>query len=127
MQDEVQRFNHKWTKQMIYIWKTDMGLASETVPSSSCSPLDMQWSRFGIWAMWAGPDTRYGLASMAKLLNSESVKKKAHNKWVKQLSSGVLRWETTRLHQQGPRHEVLICFRYYLHEGRYLRSLEWSG
>ena len=39
----------------------------------------------------------------------------------------VLRWETTRLNLQGPRHEVPTLFPYNLHEGRYLRSLEWQG
>ena len=34
-----------------FIWKRDIGLASETVPSSSCAPSDMQWSRLGIWGM----------------------------------------------------------------------------
>ena len=62
---------------------------------------------------------------MAKQLDSESVKTWTHNKYKKQLSIGVLRWETTRLNLEGPRHQVPIFFRYYLRQGRYLRSLEW--
>ena len=42
-----------------------------------------------------------------------------------QLSIGVLRWGTTRLNLQGLRHEVPTLFRYNVHEGRYLRSVEW--
>ena len=37
----------------------------------------------------------------------------------------VLGWETTRLNLQGLKHEMPISFRYILHEGRYLRSVEW--
>ena len=72
-----------------------------------------------------GPDTGCGLAIMVKQLNSESVKKGAHNKDKNQMRIGVLRWKSTMLDQQDPRHEVPILFRYYLHEGGYLRSLEW--
>ena len=38
---------------------------------------------------------------------------------------GILRWETTRLNLQGPRHEMPFLFWYNLHEGRYLCSLLW--
>ena len=38
---------------------------------------------------------------------------------------GVLGWETTRLNLQGLKPEMPILFRYILHEGRYLRSVEW--
>ena len=62
---------------------------------------------------------------LAKQLNSETVKKWNHNKWWKQLSIGVLGWETTRLNPQGLRHEMPFFFRYILHEGSYLRSVEW--
>ena len=34
-----------------------------------------------MWVIGAGPDTGYGLASMAKELNSESVKTYNHKKW----------------------------------------------
>ena len=37
----------------------------------------------------------------------------------------VLGWETTRLNLQGLKHIMPILFRYILHEGRYLRSVEW--
>ena len=36
---------------MIFIMKTDISVASETVPSTSCALFDMQWSRLGIWGM----------------------------------------------------------------------------
>ena len=38
-----------------------------------------------------------------------------------------LGWETTRLNLQGLKHEMPISLRYILHEGRYLRSVEWQG
>ena len=38
-------------KKKIYIWKTDISLASEIVSSTSCAHFDMQWSRLGIWGM----------------------------------------------------------------------------
>ena len=41
------------------------------------------------------------------------------------MSIGVFGWETTRLNLQGLKHEMPIFFRYILHEGRYLRSVEW--
>ena len=60
---------------------------------------------------------------MAKQLNSESGKQLAHNKWAKPLSIGVLGWETTRLNQEGPRQEMPNVFQYFLHRGKYFRSL----
>ena len=48
------------------------------------------------------------------------------NDLAKQLNSEtVLGWETARLNFQGLKHEMPILFRYILHEGRYLRSVEW--
>ena len=82
-------------------------------------------SWLGIWGIGVRPDTGYCFASEAKQLNSETVKRWNHNKWYNQLSIGVLRWGTTRLNLQGPRHEVPAFFRYNLHEGTYLRSAEW--
>ena len=64
---------------MIYIRKTHIILASETVPSTSCALFDIPWSRLEIWGMQAGADIGYGLASMPNPLNSESVKTHAHN------------------------------------------------
>ena len=65
---------------MCFIWKTDICLASQIASSTSGAPLDMQWSRLGNWGMWAWADTEYSLASIAKQLNSESVKTWARNK-----------------------------------------------
>ena len=64
---------------MIYIRKTHISLASETVPSTSCAPSDIPWSRLEIWGMQAWADIGYGLASMLNPLNSESVKTEAQN------------------------------------------------
>ena len=75
-----------------------------------------------MWGIEDRPDTDYDLA---KQLNSETVKTQNHNKWWKQLSIGVSGWETTRLNLKGLRHEMPILFRYNLHGGRYLRSVEW--
>ena len=56
--------------------KTGMTQASKVAPSTSCALLWMKWSWLGIWAIGRRPDTGYGLASMAKQLNSESVKRR---------------------------------------------------
>ena len=58
-----------------FIVKTDISLASNIVLGTSSAPFDMQWSWLGICGIGVGPDTGYGLASMAKQLNSESVEK----------------------------------------------------
>ena len=62
-------------KTIDFIGKTGINPASKIVPSTSCAQFDMQWSLSGIKGMGVGPDTGYGLASLAKQLNSESVKK----------------------------------------------------
>ena len=56
--------------------KTGMTQASKVAPSTSCALFWIRWSPLGIWGMGFRPDTGYGLACMAKQLNSESVKKK---------------------------------------------------
>ena len=61
--------------------KTGMTQASKVAPSTSCALVWIKWSWLEIWGIRAGPDTGYGLATMAKQLNSESVKKYNHNKW----------------------------------------------
>ena len=60
--------------------ETGMVQVPRIVPSTSCALLWMQWSWLGIWGIGVGPDTGYGLASMAKQLNSDSVKTQNHNK-----------------------------------------------
>ena len=55
--------------------KTGMTQASKVAPSTSCALFWLAWSWLGIWGKGVGPDTRYGLASMAKQLNSETVTK----------------------------------------------------
>ena len=62
-------------KRMDVIKKTDISLATKIDPSTSCAPFDMQWSWLAIWGKEVVPDTGYALASMAKQLNSASVKK----------------------------------------------------
>ena len=54
--------------------KTGMTQASKVAPSTSGALFWKQWSWLGIWGIGVRPDTGYGLASMAKQLNSESVK-----------------------------------------------------
>ena len=55
--------------------KTGMTQASKLAPSISCALFWIRWSWLGIWGVEVRPDTGYGLASMAKQVNSESVKK----------------------------------------------------
>ena len=55
--------------------KPGMTQASKVAPSTSCALFWIRWSMLGIWGIGVEPDTGYGLASMAKQLNSESVKK----------------------------------------------------
>ena len=52
-----------------------MTQASKLASSISCALFWMKWSWLGIWGIRARPDKGYGLASMTKQLNSESVKK----------------------------------------------------
>ena len=54
--------------------KAGMTLASNLASSTSCALFWMKWSWLGIWGIRARPDTEYDLASMAKQLNSETVK-----------------------------------------------------
>ena len=62
-------------KSIGFIVKTGISLAPRIVPSTSCALIEVQWSWLGIKGMEVGPDTGYGLASLAKQLSSESVKK----------------------------------------------------
>ena len=55
--------------------KTVMTQASKLAPCTSCALFWIRCSWLGIWGIGVRPDTGYGLASMAKQLNSESVKK----------------------------------------------------
>ena len=55
--------------------KTGMTQACKVPPCTSCAHLWVKWSWLGMWNIGARPDTGYGLASMAKQLNSESVKR----------------------------------------------------
>ena len=55
--------------------KPGMTQASKVSPSTSCALAWIGWRWLGIWGIRVRPDTGYGLASMAKQLNSESVKK----------------------------------------------------
>ena len=55
--------------------KTAIAQASKVEPSTSCALFWIKWSCLGIWGIRVTPDTGYGLASMAKQLNSESVNK----------------------------------------------------
>ena len=61
-------------KKDFYV-KTGMTQASKVAPSTSCALSWIKWCWLGIWVMGDRPDTGYGLASMGKQLNSESVKK----------------------------------------------------
>ena len=54
--------------------KTGMTQASKLASSISCALVWTKWSWLGIWGIRSRPDTGYGLASMAKQLNSETVK-----------------------------------------------------
>ena len=54
--------------------KTGITQAFKVATSTSCALVWIQWSWLGIWGIGVRPDTGYGLASMAKQLNSESVK-----------------------------------------------------
>ena len=49
-----------------------MTQASNVAPRTSCALFWIKWCWLGIWGIGGGPDTGYGLASMAKQLNSES-------------------------------------------------------
>ena len=55
--------------------KTGMTQASKLASSTSCALFWVKSSWLGIWGIRVRPNTRYGLASMAKQLNSETVKK----------------------------------------------------
>ena len=55
--------------------KTGMTQAPKVAPSTACALVWMKCSWLGISGMGVGLDTTYGLASMAKQLNSETVKK----------------------------------------------------
>ena len=46
--------------------KTGMTQASKVALSTSYALFWMKWSWLGIWGIAVGPDTGYGLASMAK-------------------------------------------------------------
>ena len=54
--------------------KGGMTQASKVAPSTSCALFWIKWSWLGIWGIGVRPDTGYGLASMSKQLNSQSVK-----------------------------------------------------
>ena len=54
--------------------KTGMTQAAKLASSSSSALFWMKWSWLGIWGISVRPDTEYDLASMAKQLNSETVK-----------------------------------------------------
>ena len=58
----------------VYV-KIGMTQASKVAPCTSWALFWIKWSWLGIWGIGVGPNTGYGLASMAKQLNSESVKK----------------------------------------------------
>ena len=61
-------------KTIDFYVNTGMTQASKVAPCTSCALFWIKWSWLGIWGIRVGPDTGYGLASMAKQLNSESVK-----------------------------------------------------
>ena len=61
--------------------KTGMTQVSKVAPSTSCALPWIKWSWLGIWGIGSRPDTGYALASMAKQLNSESVKMENHKEW----------------------------------------------
>ena len=54
--------------------RTGMTQATKVAPCTSCALFWIKWSWLGIWGIRVEPDTGYGLTSMAKQLNSESVK-----------------------------------------------------
>ena len=54
--------------------KDVMTQASKLASSTSCALIWVKWSCLGILGKRVRPDTRYGLASMAKQLNLETVK-----------------------------------------------------
>ena len=58
-----------------FIVETNNSVAQQTVLGNSSASFGMQRSWLGTWGKQVGPDTRYGLASLAKQLNSVSVKK----------------------------------------------------
>ena len=69
------KIQSQWDKTNDFYVKTGMTQASKLASSTSCALFWMKWSWLGIWDIRVRPDTRYGLASMAKQLNSETVKK----------------------------------------------------
>ena len=62
-------------KTNAFIVKSDIAQASQIVPGTLCAPFDMQWSKLAMFGKRVGPDTGYGLVSMAKQLNSEGLKR----------------------------------------------------
>ena len=54
---------------------TGMTQASRVASTTSRALFLMKWSWLGIWGIRVRPDKGYGLASMAKQLNSEKVKR----------------------------------------------------
>ena len=68
-------------KRKDFYLKAGMTQASKAAPSTSCALFWIKWSWLGIWGIGVRPDTRCGLARMAKHLNSESDKTQNHNKW----------------------------------------------
>ena len=69
------KIQSQMNKTNFFYVKSGMTQASKVAPSTSCALFWIKWSWLGIWGIGVRPDTRYGLASMAKQLNSESVEK----------------------------------------------------
>ena len=57
------------TKYMILKENTACNLASRIVPSTSSALIWIQWSWLGMRGIGVGPETGYGLGSIAKQLN----------------------------------------------------------
>ena len=78
---QIDKCKSKYNASMVYkqnrsfYVKNGMVQVLRIVPSTSSALFWMQWSWLGILGIGVWPDTGYGLATMAKQLNSESVKK----------------------------------------------------
>ena len=75
MQVYIQSISQVNTKQFFLYVNTGIGLAARLVPSTSCAHFDTQKIWLGFGGTWTGSDIGYDVASMAKQLNSESVKR----------------------------------------------------
>ena len=73
------RIQSQTDKKNGFYVQTGMTQASKLASTSSCALFWMKGSWLEFWGLCVRPDTGYGLASMAKQLNSETVKTSSHN------------------------------------------------